>query len=337
MAKRKGPTAAAEVPSDLLDAVHRVPWDRPYLSVDAIDDWRARFAELRSHHAYTKACAEAVAAVSATLQGLDWPTVPTAFLAGCVEARVLAQRGADRFVSLLLDPDLRTRRTWYTAWWILQCWERGVPPEPLLALLVVAFEGSPRALAEVWRRCETHPASFTLGVVRLLQDAGDDETLARAFATIRKLAWHRTPTELRADLTADAFKDLCAELDAATWEVLQERCGAITPLQALFLGVDNRLADIPGVIGNRLRQQRLLEPTRRDLEIEIDPRPSPPEAPAQETAMLLRALEAMAAPATLAALTRPESDDVIAAAYGISPKTIQRDRQRLQDYLKRLI
>jgi hypothetical protein len=91
---------------------------------------------------------------------------------------------------------------------------------------------------------------------------------------IRKLAWKRTPTTLRTDLSADARRELYAELDLATWEELQERCGAITPLQTLFLGLDNRLADIPGAIGNRLRQQRLLEPPRRDLEIEIDPRPS---------------------------------------------------------------
>ena len=58
MAKRKRPTVAAEVPSDLLDAVHRVPWERPYLSVDALDDWQARFARLQAHRGYTAACAE---------------------------------------------------------------------------------------------------------------------------------------------------------------------------------------------------------------------------------------------------------------------------------------
>jgi len=335
MAKRKRPTVAAEVPSDLLDAVHRVPWGHPYLSIDEIDGWQARVAQLLAHHAYTKACAEVVAGVSTTLHGLDWSTMPAAFVAGCIEANVLAQRGADRLVPLVLDPDQRTRRTWYTAWWLLHCWERGLPPEPLLALLVIAFEGGPPALAELWRRGEAQPVSFTVGLVRVLEDAGDDAMLAQVFKAIRRLAWRKTPTALKANL---ARKDLYAELDAATWEVLQERCAAITPLETLFLGLDNRLGDIPGVVGNRLRQQRLLEPTRRDLEIEIDPRPTPPEAlPTLGMDTLLRALEARAAPATLAALTRPESDAAIAAAYGISPKTIQRDRQQLREYLKRLI
>lgn len=121
--------------------------------------------------------------------------------------------------------------------------------------------------------------------------------------------------------------------------MLQERCGAITPLQTLFLGLDNRLADIPDVIGNRQRQQRLFEPTRRDLEIEIDPRPSATTSlpPTLGVDTLLQELEAMAAPATVAALTRPESDAVIAAAHATHTKEIQRDRQRIREYLERLI
>lgn len=157
------------------------------------------------------------AAVSATLRGLAWPDVSAAFLAGCIEANLFAQRGVDRFLPLVGDPDRRTRRTWYTAWWLLHCWQLGVPPEPLLALLVIAFEGGPPALAEMWRRTNQQRASCTVGALRLLEDTGDEAALAQAFTVIRKLAWKRTPKTLRTDRSPmTARKELYAELDLAT-------------------------------------------------------------------------------------------------------------------------
>src|SRR5262249_43166466 len=185
------------------------------------------------------------------------------------------------FLAFLLDLDARQRRQLYAGGWLLHCWERAARPEPILALLVYAFEGGPSALVELARRCQAHPGSFAVGAVRLLQEVGDQAALDEVLRTIRKLAWRRVPSRLRTfagtrqDERDAKFWDLCAELAAATWTVLEERLGALDATQALVLGLDDHLWTLPGVIGNRLRTRRLLSPAApvADIVVEIDPHP----------------------------------------------------------------
>src|SRR5262249_49200753 len=120
-----------------------------------------------------------------------------------------------------------------------------------------------------------------VGAVGLLQEVGAQAALDEVLRTIRKLAWRRVPSRLRTfagtrqDERDAKFWDLCAELDAATWTVLEERLGALDATQALVLGLDDHLWTLPGVIGTRRRTRRLLPPAApvADIVVEIDPHP----------------------------------------------------------------
>src|SRR5262249_57606965 len=93
------------------------------------------------------------------------------------------------------------------------------------------------------------------------------------------------------------FWDLCAELDAATWTVLEERLGALDATQALVLGLDDHLWTLPGVIGNRLRTRRLLSPAAPVAHIVLEIYPHPQAADdADDVGGLLDDIESGLAP-----------------------------------------
>ena len=124
--------------------------------------------------------------------------------------------------------------------------------------------------------------------------------------------------------------------------MLHERFGTLTPVQVLFLGLDQKLSDIPGAAANRLRERR----RRRDLEIEVDPvlQDEDPAlqgvAPAardaltgQDATLVLRELERLV-PDFQSLLTQKSAD--LAAASRDSLRTIERKRHRLRAALDAL-
>src|SRR5262245_28648987 len=189
MAKRARPIVPPS--ADLFDVVHQIPWDAPHVGVDDVGRWWARFERLRQRAAFTKVCAETARAASIGVAATDWATAPGAEVVAIAEALGFAHAAASRFLAFLLDLDARQRRQLYAGGWLLHCWERAARPEPILALLVYAFEGGPSALVELARRCQAHPGSFAVGAVRLLQEVGDQAALDEVLRTIRKLAWRR--------------------------------------------------------------------------------------------------------------------------------------------------
>ena len=165
---------------DLLDAVSRVPWDAPRLGVDDYPGFWARFDRLRQRRQ------SSMGALTPCGPRAPWcrqrhrtPRQPR-WLAAAIEGLFQAQRGADPFAPLLFGLDARQRRQLYTAGWLVRCWERGVAPEPLLTLLVLAFDGGPPAMTEGMHCARAHPASFTVGAVRLLEAAPDHAALDEA-------------------------------------------------------------------------------------------------------------------------------------------------------------
>jgi len=327
MPRTRAVASRTEVLAPILAAAD-FPWDLPRVEEADFEDWQQRVDALARRRPYVKARVKELTDASASLARLDWTTLPAPKLGAVIEAFFRAHRAADAFFPFA-DVDPRSRRSAWTAWWLLRAWETGAAPELMLRLLVAAFEGGPRALEELYRRASANVGSFYTGVLKLLTHHGDDvEELLR---TVRKFAWKRVPAQLR-DPGRFEHEEVLALLDEAAWELVTERFGRLDPLEAAVRGLDGEFWRLPGVIGNALRRRDLLAEPPRDFEVVLERQPSDELSPLGEAlySEARRQVEATASdPATLA-LTTPIEQRDLARALGVNEATVSRHVEKVR-------